>query len=129
MKTTKILFWVFNGLLCALMLWSAIGTFAMPEQTNEMVVKHFGYPTYFMGLLSVAKILGVVALLVPGFPRLKEWAYAGFFFDLIYVVYSSIEVHDPASGIAFMGVFIAIFALAYYFHLKKQRAVATGGNG
>ncbi|MES2110229.1 MAG: DoxX family protein [Bacteroidota bacterium] len=128
MKTTKILFWVFNGLLCALMLWSAIGSFAMPEQTNEMVVKHFGYPTYFMGLLSVAKILGVIALLVPGFPRLKEWAYAGFAFDLIYATYSSIEVHDPAQAWGFMFVFILIFALAYIYHLKKQRAVATGGN-
>jgi len=128
MKTTKILFWVFNGLICALMLWSAIGSFAMAEQTKLMVVDHFHYPTYFMGLLSVAKILGVIAILIPGFPRLKEWAYAGFAYDLIFVVYSMIAVKDPASGVAFVGVFIVILVLAYYFHLKKQRAAATGGN-
>lgn len=128
MKTTKILFWVFNGLLCALMLWSAIGSFAMPKETNEMVVKHFGYPPYFMGLLSIAKILGVIAILVPGFPRLKEWAYAGFAFDLIYVTYSSYSVHDPAAEWGFMFIFIILFVLAYIYHIKKQKAVATGGN-
>jgi len=128
MKATKILFWVFNGLLCALMLWSAIGSFAMREQTDQMVVKHFGYPPYFMGLLSVAKILGVIAILVPGFPRLKEWAYAGFAFDLIYATYSSYSVHDPASAWGSMFIFIILFVLAYIFHLKKQKAVATGGN-
>jgi hypothetical protein len=120
MKTTNILFWTFNGMLCALMLFSAVSSMLNPAATGEMVTKHLGYPVYFMPLLNIAKILGVIALLVPGFPRIKEWAYAGFAFDLIWATYSTYSVHDPIGGVAFMVVFIALFALAYFFHIKKQ---------
>jgi uncharacterized membrane protein YphA (DoxX/SURF4 family) len=124
MKKINILFWVFNGLLAALMLFSAISSFMNPAATKEIMSKHLGYPEYFAPLLSIAKILGVIAILVPGFARLKEWAYAGFAFDLIWATYSSISVGDPASGWGFMFVFIILFALAYIYHLKKQNAAA-----
>ncbi|MGN6397291.1 MAG: DoxX family protein [Mucilaginibacter sp.] len=129
MKTTKILFWVFNGLLCAMMLFSAYSYFGTPEEMNKIVVGHFQYPPYFMGLLSTAKILAIIVILIPGFPRLKEWAYAGFAFDLVFLIYSMMALHDPSDGYLFMSPFIVVFVLAYYFHIKKQRAVATGGNG
>ena len=45
-------------------------------------VTHLGYPLYFLGIIGVWKLLGGIALLVPGYPRLKEWAYAGIFFEL-----------------------------------------------
>ena len=124
MKKINILFWVFNGLLAALMLFSAISTFMNPAATKELMSKHLGYPEYFASLLAVAKVLGVIAIVVPGFSRLKEWAYAGFAFDLIWATYSSICVGDPASGWGFMFVFIILFALAYIYHLKKQNAAA-----
>ena len=126
MKKINILFWVFNGLLAALMLFSAISGFLNPEAAKEMVSKHLGYPEYFGPSLSVAKILGVIAILSPGFARLKEWAYAGFAFDLIWATYSSISVGDPAKQWSFMFVFIILFALAYIYHLKKQNASAGG---
>lgn len=125
MKKINILFWVFNGLLAALMLFSAISTFMNPAATKELMSKHLGYPEYVAGLLGVAKILGVIAILVPGFSRLKEWAYAGFAFDLIGATYSSICVGDPAGAWGFMFVFIILFALAYIYHLKKQNAIAV----
>ena len=124
MKKINILFWIFNGLLAALMLFSAISSLTNPAAAKEIVTKHLGYPEYFGTLLSVAKILGVIAILTPGFARLKEWAYAGFAFDLIWATYSSICVGDPASGWGFMFVFIILFALAYIYHLKKQNAAA-----
>ena len=46
------------------------------------VVTHLGYPLYFLGIIGVWKLLGGITLLVPGYPRLKEWAYAGIFFEL-----------------------------------------------
>jgi hypothetical protein len=46
------------------------------------VVPELGYPTYFFAILGLWKALGAIAILAPGFPRLKEWAYAGIFFDL-----------------------------------------------
>jgi hypothetical protein len=126
MKKINIFYWIFNGLLCAFMLFSGISAMVNAAAVSELVVKHLGYPPYFMGLLNIAKILGVIAILVPGFPRLKEWAYAGFAFDLIYITYSSYSVHDPISGVAFMSVFMLFFALAYFFHIKKQNAAKTG---
>jgi DoxX-like family len=61
------------------------------------VSKHLGYPFYLIAFLGVAKLLGVVTTLIPGFPRPKEWAYAGFVFDLAGAMYSGISVGDPAS--------------------------------
>ncbi|HRG79756.1 MAG TPA: DoxX family protein, partial [Cyclobacteriaceae bacterium] len=61
------------------------------------IFKQLGYPPYMLPFLGVAKLLGVIALLVPGFPRIKEWAYAGMFFDLTGAVYSGLAVggFDP----------------------------------
>jgi hypothetical protein len=59
------------------------------------MMKHIGYPYSVLTLLSIAKILGVITILVPGFPRLKEWAYAGFTFDLVGAVYAGLSTGDP----------------------------------
>src|SRR5262245_2104323 len=92
MKTVNIIYWVSTGLFSAFMLSSAIPNLLSSEEWVALLT-HLGYPTYILPLLGVAKLLGVVALIVPGFPRLKEWAYAGFTFDLVGAVYSGIA-HD-----------------------------------
>src|ERR1700753_1354343 len=104
MKATKILYWVFTILIAALMLFSAFGSFRNDPQAAEMA-KHIGYPMYLFKFLAIAKILGVVALFVPGFARLKEWAYAGFFFDMLGAMYSFIAIGDPAKNWAPIIVF------------------------
>ena len=58
-------------------------------------ITHLGYPIYFLTMLSIWKILGVVAVLIPKFPLLKEWAYAGFFFVMSRAVSSHISSGDP----------------------------------
>jgi uncharacterized membrane protein len=122
MKKINIFYWIFNGLICALMLFSGINSLVEPGKTKLMVTDHLKYPEYFMTLLSIAKILGAIAILVPGFKRLKEWAYAGFAFDLIFATYSFIAVGDPVKGWAPMVVILIVFALAYVFYIKKQNA-------
>src|ERR1700753_4302249 len=82
MKTIKILYWVFTVIIVGLMVFSAISSF-IPNPQGAEVAKHIGYPLYLFKFLAVAKILGAIAILAPGFPRLKEWAYAGYFFDLL----------------------------------------------
>ena len=66
-------------------------------------ISHLGYPSYIATILGTWKLLGVLAILAPGFPRLKEWAYAGFFFDL-----TGAAVSHAASGDA---VGVVIFPL------------------
>ena len=119
MKTIKILYWVFTILLVALMLFSAYGTFRNDPQGAEMA-KHIGYPLYIFKFLAVAKILGVIAILVPGFPRLKEWAYAGLFFDLIGASFSIIAVGN-ISGASFMVLPIALGITSYVLYTKRRR--------
>src|ERR1700753_4138114 len=94
MKTTKILYWVFTILLIALMLFSAYGSLFQPAQT-EAFAKGIGFPVYLFTFLAIAKILGIIAILVPGFSRLKEWAYAGFCFDLMGACDIFINIHAP----------------------------------
>jgi uncharacterized membrane protein YphA (DoxX/SURF4 family) len=119
MKKTKIIYWIFTGLLGALMLASSIpDIFYFPEAV-DLITKHLGYPAYFLLFIGVAKFLGVIAILVPGFPRIKEWAYAGFVFDLTGAVYSSICIGDPPGQ--WMPIFIGFIIIAgsYIYYHKK----------
>jgi hypothetical protein len=76
MKKTKIIYWIFTSLFVMLMLASAIpDIFSVPVAVEGF--KKMGYPVYLLPFLGVAKFLGVVAILVPGYARIKEWAYAG----------------------------------------------------
>lgn len=121
MKKINIIYWIFTVLICGLMLFSSIGSFADPVASKAMMEGHFGYPPYITVFLSIAKILGVIALLVPGFPRLKEWAYAGFFFDLTGAMYSSIMVKDPIDGVLFFIVFYVFLFGSYIYHHKRLK--------
>jgi len=122
MKTIKITYWVFTILLIALMLFSAISSF-MTNPQAEAFARHIGYPVYIFKFLAVAKILGVIAILIPGFSRLKEWAYAGFTFDLLGAMYSFFAVNDSASQWAPMLTAGLIFIFgSYIFYHKKLNA-------
>jgi uncharacterized membrane protein YphA (DoxX/SURF4 family) len=78
-------------------------------------LNHLGYPVYFASLLGAWKLLGAIVLTVPGLPRLKEWAYAGFVFNLTAAAFSHASVGDPAGNIigplVFLGLVLASWAL------------------
>lgn len=82
-------------------------------------------PTRALPFIGVAKLLGIVALLAPGFPTLKEWAYAGFVFDMAGAMYSHICVGD--SPTQWIPIFIPLILLAgsYVFHHKKLKAASS----
>lgn len=124
MRTINILYWISTILLCALMLFSAINSLLNPGAANKFMVDHLHYPTYLIQFLSVAKILGVAAILVPGFPRLKEWAYAGFTFDLLGAFYSFIVIGDPVSSWILFPVFLALIACSYICYHRRRRSVS-----
>lgn len=119
MKKTNIFYWVFTGLFGFLMLGSAIPDIMSSPVAIQGMHVELGYPTFFVPFIGVAKLLGVIAILVPGFPRLKEWAYAGLFFDLIGATYSILAVGKP--GWLFMVLPLALATTSYVLYQKRRK--------
>lgn len=123
MKRINIAYWVVTGLFSAFMIFSSLGGITLDEQAVAFLHDHLGYPLYFIQFISVMKVIGAVVILLPMVPaRVKEWAYFGFFIDLVCAVWSFIGVGDPASGWALMFVFIAVLVVAYVLHHKRLSA-------
>jgi hypothetical protein len=121
LKTINILYWVFTIIFSGLMIFSSVGGIGPNELTIEMFHKGLGYPIYFIQLISWAKIIGSIVILVPGLYKIKEWAYAGLFFDLFAAVYSAIAASgtfDPML-LTMLG-WIVPGILSYYFWNKKK---------
>lgn len=118
MKKLNIIYWISTGIFVALMLTSAIPNLLSSEEWIALITQ-LGYPTYILPLLGVAKLLGIVALLAPGFPRIKEWAYAGFTFDLIGAVYSGLALNGFDPMMLTMLIFFGTLALSYIYHHKR----------
>jgi len=126
MKRINLLYWITTGLLAALMTMSGItNALSVPEALEAF--RHLGYPAYLSPFLGVAKLLGVVAILVPGFPRLREWAYAGFIFDLAGAMYSGIAVGDPVGVWLPILVGFALIAASYYLNHRRTAAINPAG--
>jgi len=118
MKKIRIFYWIVTGIFLLMMAFSGIASLASPEQS----VKFFNtlnMPSYLISFLSIAKLAGVIAILVPGYPRLKEWAYAGLTFDLIGAVYCNYAVGKPTSEWTPILIFVALAFASYFLYHKK----------
>ena len=107
------------------MLFSAIPDILVVPDAIAFVTNKLGYPQYIIPFLGVAKTLGVIAILVPGYPRIKEWAYAGLFFDLVGATYSGICVDGLQPDMAFMILPFGFEALSYIYYHKKLKLTAA----
>lgn len=124
-KTTNILYWIFTIIFAGLMIFSAIPNIMLDENTMEIFVKGLGYPSYFIQLLGIGKLLGSIAILIPGLNKtVKEWAYAGLFYDLIGAIYSGIAIAKGNVDPAMIGMLIWLVPgiLSYIFWKKKLKA-------
>jgi hypothetical protein len=83
-----------------------------------------GYPIYLLTILGVWKILGVVALLIPKFPLLKEWAYAGFFFAMSGAAFSHIAVGDPMKELVPSLLLLILTVVSWYFRPADRKIPA-----
>lgn len=111
----RIAYWIVTILMAALMTLSAVPDIVKAAEAVE-IFKHLGYPEYLLPFIGVAKILGVVAVLVPRFPRLKEWAYAGLTFDVIGAFYSHLSVGDAVSFLVFPLIALALILGSYFLY-------------
>jgi len=93
-KRKNIGYWITTGLLCFCML----GGIGQLFQVNEVVegFKPLGYPTYFISIIGFWKVMAIVAVLIPKFPLVKEWAYAGIFFAMTGASISHMAINDSA---------------------------------
>jgi hypothetical protein len=102
------------------MIYSSIpDALSVPHAVNYM--NHLGYPDYFIPFIGYAKLAGIGAILIPGFPRLKEWAYAGITFDLTGATYSIISVDGLDLSITYMLIPFTLLILSYTFYHKKLK--------
>ncbi len=124
-KTINILYWIFTILFSALMLFSAWSSIVVNEDSIKLIHDMLGYPEYFIPFTGWAKLIGVIVILIPGLKRIKEWAYAGLFFDLVAAVYSGIAVakkFDPL--ILTMLIWFIPGILSYIYWHKKMKLAA-----
>ncbi len=104
----KIIYWITTIALCAIMLYSAQMYFFKTEMIQGFF-KSFNYPTYIVIPLAVAKIFGIVAILTNKIKWIKEWAYAGFFFDLILATLAHYYADHPI-GLSAYAILILILS-------------------
>jgi len=119
MNKSKIFYWLFTVLLAGLMGLAAVpDILRVPEA--KAIFEHLGYPAYLLPFLGVAKLLAVITILVPGFARLKEWAYAGIVIDLTGALYSHLSVGDPLSTWIFPVIGLVLSTGSYAFFRSRQ---------
>lgn len=125
-KRNKIIYWIAT-------LWLALGMTATGfvqvfKQNSEGVFGvNMGYPNYFITILGVWKMLGVVAVLIPKFPLLKEWAYAGFFFTMSGAILSHLAMGTP--GEIFPSLLLLVLTgLSWYFRPADRKVISVNIN-
>ena len=115
----KIVYW-FSNLWLALGMASTAAGQVMHVKSEDDFTTHMAYPDYFLTLLGVWKLLGVIAILLPRFPLLKEWAYAGFCFAMTGAVYSHIAIGEAGKIFPAM-LLLALTLLSWYFRPADRR--------
>ncbi len=111
-KVNNIIYWVSTGLMCLIFLYSA-GMYFFKYEMVVGVFENLGFASWIVYPLAVAKILGVVAVLTKKSKLLKEWAYAGFFFDAVLAFFAHYMAGDGQGGSA--AVVVILILLSRYF--------------
>ncbi len=126
-RKTALAYWITTAL--------AAGSFAMGGLMDlahgtaiEEGMAHLGYPMYFVTILGIWKVLGAAAIVAPGLPRLKEWAYAGMTFDLTGAALSHAAVGDPIAKIATPLVLLAFVAASWALRPAQRSIVARASS-
>src|SRR5215212_314137 len=119
-KRNKIIYWIATIWLAVAMLASGLQQIFHTKSFVDIIVP-LGYPIYFLTILGIWKILGVVALLIPKFPLLKEWAYAGFFFAMSGAMFSHIASGNSVTEIFPSLILLIMIVLSWYFRPPDKK--------
>ena len=123
-KKNQIIYWVSTGLLCLGMLAGGLAQLFQAKPNVDGIMR-LGYPLYFLAILGTWKLLGVVALLIPKRPILKEWAYAGFFFAMTGAVLSHILSGESFTSYPAPLVFAMLTVISWYFRPADRKLTSA----
>lgn len=123
-KRNKIIYWIATLWLALGMISTAIVQLIQMEEEVTMIIE-LGFPPYLLIILGIWKILGVIAVLVPKFPLVKEWAYAGFFFIMTGAVISHIVVGDEATTLFGPLLLLVLTVTSWYFRPEERKISAA----
>ena len=118
-------YWIVTGLFCAAFSFGGASHLLRTEAMAAGVAS-LGYPPYLMTILGTAKLLGVAALLAPGRPLLREWAYAGFTFNLLGATASHVFAGDPFSETVRPAALLLVGAASYLLRPASRRLMLDG---
>ena len=123
-KVHNIIYWIAT-------IWLALGMVSTGivqithMQAEVDLMAHLGYPVYFITIIGIWKLLGSIAVLIPKFPLVKEWAYAGFFFTMSGALISHLAVGDPIVEI-FPSILLLILIIVSWYFRPASRKTETG---
>ena len=125
-KRNKIIYWIATIWLALGMVATGTGQLIKMKagQGGADMITHLGYPVYILTILGIWKILGVVAVLIPKFPLIKEWAYAGFFFIMSGAMISHIAVGDSVNEIWPSLLLLVLTIVSWYFRPPNRRIIS-----
>ncbi|MGE5106633.1 MAG: DoxX family protein [Sphingobacteriales bacterium] len=121
-KRNRIIYWIATIWLSLGMLSTGIVQLLKTDEEVNMMTR-LGYPVYFLTIIGVWKILGVVAVLIPKFPLLKEWAYAGFFIAMSGAVVSHLISGDGAKEIFGPTLLLMLTVVSWYFRPADRKVI------
>lgn len=119
-KRIKFIYWIATVWLSLGMVSTGIVQLMQIKEEVDMMTR-LGYPLYFLTLLGIWKLLGVVAVLIPKYPLLKEWAYAGFFFSMSGALFSHAAVGDSASEFFGPALLLVLTVASWYFRPADRK--------
>ena len=117
-KAATVAYWIVTALFCLQMSFTAYAQLRLPQVAEAFT--HLGFPAYFRVELSLAKLLGVVLLLVPAPARVKEWVYAGFAIDLASAVIAHLAVGDGPEAWGWAAASGVLWAMSYFLWRRLQ---------
>lgn len=124
MKRRSVWYWISTGLVVFAFVFGGIADLGRgPDMVAAM--QHLGYPEYLLVVLGVWKLLGAAAIVAPGVPRLKEWAYAGMMFDLTGAAVSHAAVGDPVSNVLVPLLLLALVLTSWARRPESRRLAAA----
>lgn len=123
-KRNRIIYWVATLWLSLGMISTGIVQLIKMEEEVDMMA-HLGYPIYFLTILGVWKILGIIALLISKYPLLKEWAYAGFFFAMSGAIISHLASGDKANELFGPTLLLVLTVVSWYFRPKDRKIISV----